>query len=128
MKWLQTLPEAQQDDLTLFAMQKRHDVATAYNKTKSELKSRRQEHMQQARRHREMLQKKAAEEREVLSKIHCIRSVEELERFFADIDDSEGSATSKNNKKLERTGTGQEESNEPKSTYHVHTRKKHTIT
>ena len=100
MKWLQTLPEAQQDDLTLFAMRKRRDVAMAYSEEQSKLKNRRQELMIQAKRRRELLEKKAAEEREALSKIHLITSVEELERLFADIDDSEGSAASKSNKKL----------------------------
>ena len=100
MKWLQTLPEAQQNVLTLFAMRKRLDVAMAYREEQSKLKNRRQELMIQAKRHTELLEKKAAEEREALSKIHPITSVEELEQLFADIDDSEGSAASKSNKKL----------------------------
>ena len=100
IKWLQTLPEAQQDDLTLFAMQKRRDVTVAYKEEQIKLKRRRQELMIQAKERRELLEKKAAEERESLSKIHLITSVEELELLFADIDDSEGSAASKSNKKL----------------------------
>ena len=92
IKWLQTLPEAQQDDLTLFAMQKRRDVTVAYKEEQIKLKRRRQELMIQAKERRELLEKKAAEERESLSKIHLITSVEELELLFADIDDSEGSA------------------------------------
>ena len=72
----------------------------AYKEEKIKLKKRRQELMIQAKKRRELLEKKAAEERELLSKIHLITSVKELELLFAEIDDSEGSAASKSNKKL----------------------------
>ena len=71
----------------------------AYKEEQIKVKRRRQELMIQAKERRELLEKKAAEERESLSKIHLITSVEELELLFADIDDSEGSAASKSNKK-----------------------------
>jgi len=70
--WLKSLPEAKQDDLTMFAMKKRADVAKAYTEEQSSLKCRRQELMLKAKRRRELLKKKAAAEKEKLSKVHII--------------------------------------------------------
>ena len=53
-----------------------------------------------AKQRREVLEKKAAAERAMLSTIHVISTVDELEQVFADIDDSEGSSNAKSKKKL----------------------------
>ncbi len=62
IKWLQSLPEAQQDELTLFAMRRRRDVVKSYSEGQSKLKKRRQELMIQVKTRREQLEKKAAKE------------------------------------------------------------------
>ena len=67
IKWLQSLPDTQQDDLALFAMRKRRDVTKTYNEKQSKLKNKQQELMIQAKTRRELLEKKAAEEKEALS-------------------------------------------------------------
>ena len=100
MKWLHSLPETQQDDLTLFAMRARHDVTKAKREDQSKLKKKRQELMSQAKTRRELLEKKAAEEKASLSKIHLITSVKELEQLFADIDNTQCSFASKDKQKL----------------------------
>ena len=100
VQWLKALPEGHQNDLTLCAMRRKQAVAKTYRQEQCEVKQRRQEAMIQAKQRRELLEKKAADEREALTKVHIITSVTELEQVIADIDASDGSVAGKNNKKL----------------------------
>ena len=100
MKWLHSLPETQQDDLTLLAMRARRDVTKANCEDQRKLKKKRQELMSQAKTRGELLEKKAAEEKASLSKIHLITSVKELKQMFADIDNTQCSSASKEKHKL----------------------------
>ncbi len=79
----------------------------AYKEEQSKLKNKRLIH---SKTRRELLEKKAAEQRETLSKIHLI-----VKRLFADIDD--GSAASKSNKKL---AVLKKQVQVRKNTYHFH--------
>ena len=66
-----TVPEGHQNDLTLCRKQA---VAETYRQEQCEVKQRRQEAMIQAKQ-RELLEKKAANEREALANVHIIITV-----------------------------------------------------
>lgn len=98
VQWLKSLPNEQQEKLTIFAMQERSEVSQAHKKEDRDIWQKRQELMVQAKRRRDLLEQKAQMERERLSTVHVISSVAELDQVFADIDDS-GESASKNCKK-----------------------------
>ena len=95
-KWLHTLPNDQQHAIVDLARKNRQQVKEDYQRTEDEQHKFRQEKMKNQR---DALQKRADEERERLSKIHVITSVEELKSMLLEIEEESISTAKKSQKK-----------------------------
>ena len=99
MQWLDSLPSDQQHDIVELARKSRVQVKKAYNNAEDDRRKFRQERMIQEKKRRDVLQKRAADERARLSKIHVIASMDELKDALSEIDEQSISASKKAQKK-----------------------------
>ena len=74
VQWLDGLPSDQQHSIVELARKSRVQVKEAYNSAEDDRRKFRQEKMIREKNHRDALQKRAAEEKARLSKIHLITS------------------------------------------------------
>lgn len=86
MQWLDILPRDQQCNIVELARKNRVKVKKAFQSAENDRSKLRQEKMIREKNCRDDLQKRAAEERERLSKIHMITSVDELKGILSEID------------------------------------------
>lgn len=86
MQWLKNLLKSSQDDITLLAMKSRRQVNLLQKEEQDDIQRKRQDKMKQSKKRRDVLDKKAAAEKEKLSGIHVINSVTELQQVLNDID------------------------------------------
>jgi E1A/CREB-binding protein len=89
VQWLDSLPSNQQRDIVELARKSRVQVRKAYNSAADDRRKFRQAKMIQEKKRRDALQKRAAEEKARLSKIHLITSVEKLQDSLSKIDSAE---------------------------------------
>ena len=88
------------NSITLLNFQGRVELKLkAYNSAEDDRRKFRQEKMIREKNHRDALQKRAAEEKARLSKIHLITSVDELKGALSEIDEESISAAKKAQKK-----------------------------
>jgi len=92
VQWLDGLPSDQQHNIVELARKSRVQVKEAYN-SEDDRRKFRQEKMIREKNHRDALQKRAAEEKARLSKIHLITSVDELKGALSEIDEESKGAS-----------------------------------
>ena len=100
-KWLHTLPNDQQHAIVDLARKNRRQVKEDfyYQRAEDDRHKFRQERMIREKNQKDALQKQAAEERERLSEIHVITSVEELKSMLSEIEEESISTAKKSQKK-----------------------------
>ena len=98
-KWLDTLPNDQQRAIVDLARQNRRQVKEDYQRAEDDRCKFRREKMIREKNRRDTLQKRAAEEKERLTKIHVVTSVEELKSVLSEIDEESISTAKKGQKK-----------------------------
>ena len=98
-KWLDTLPNDQQCAIVDLARKNRRQVKEDYRRAEDDRLKFRQEKMIRDKNCRDALQKRTAEEKERLSKIHVVTSVEELTSVLSEIDEESISTAKKRHKK-----------------------------
>lgn len=98
-QWLSTLRSDQQDGVISLARKNRQQVKDDHRKAEDERQKFRQEKMIRDKNRRDALQKRNAKEKERLSKIHLIATVEELKAMFSEIQEESISTTKKGQKK-----------------------------
>ena len=100
VQWLDTLPSDQQHDIVELARKSRVQVKKPYQKAEVERCKYRQDKMIREKNSRDALQKRAAEEKERLSKLHLIESTDELKEVLSEIDEEgKGTAAKRGQKK-----------------------------
>ena len=99
VQWLGTLPSDQQHTIVDLARKNRRQVKKAYQSAEDDRRKFRQDKMIREKNRRDALQKRAAEERDKLSKMHVITSVEELKGVLSEIDEESISTAKKGQKK-----------------------------
>ena len=98
-KWLDTLPNDQQRPIIDLARKNRRQVKEDYQRAEDDQRKFRQEKMIREKNRRDALQKRTAEEKERLLKIHAVTSVEELTSVLSEIDEESISTAKKGQKK-----------------------------
>lgn len=99
MQWLDALPSDQQHDIVELARKSRFEVKQAYKSAEEDRQKIRREKMIREKNRRDAVKQRAAEERDRLSKIHLITSVDELKGMLSEIDEESISAKKKGQKK-----------------------------
>ena len=87
MQWLNALPSDQQHDIVELARTSRIQVKKDYKSAEEDRQKFRQDKMVREKTRRDALQKRAAEEKEKLSKVHLITSMDELKGALSEIDE-----------------------------------------
>jgi len=100
IQWLNALEQEQQQNITEMAAKNRKRVHKNDQYEEKRISERRRELMLQAHEKRIQLENKAALEKERLSKIHIISSVDELDQVISNIDDMDESTQKKHHRKM----------------------------
>lgn len=99
MEWLLALPSDQQHDIVELARKSRIQVKKDHTSAEEDRRKFRQEKMVREKSRRDALQKRAAEEKDRLSRVHLITSVDELKGALSEIDEENISAAKKGQQK-----------------------------
>ena len=99
MQWLDGLPSDQQHNVVELARKSRVRVREAYKSAEEDQQKFRQEKMIREKNRRDAFQKRAAEEKDRLSTVHLISSVNELKDVLSEIDEESISEAKKGQKK-----------------------------
>ena len=99
MQWLDALPSHQQHNIVELARKSRVHVKKTYKSAEEDRQKLRQEKMIREKNHRDVLQKRASDEEDRLSKVHLITSMDELKGMLSEIDEESISAVKKGQKK-----------------------------
>lgn len=99
MQWLNTLPSDRQHDIVELARKNRIQVKKDYNSAEEDRRKFRQEKMIREKNRRDALQKRADEEKDKLSKVYLIASMDELKCALSEIDQENISTVKKGQKK-----------------------------
>jgi hypothetical protein len=100
LEWLSNLPDDQKDSIVDLAQKNRVQVRKDYRETEIEVNKLRQEKMIKEKCRRDILMKKATEEKEQLSKLYLITSPDELTTVITEIEKEKISNTRKRQKQL----------------------------
>lgn len=100
MKWLQQLPNEQQQKVLDLAVEKRSEVLKDRKEENQKRSKERQDHLLQAHIKRKALEQRAQKERDMLSQEHLITSSRELRGAISDIDKEIITISKKKAKKL----------------------------
>ena len=100
VQWLDGLPSEQQHNIVELARKSRVQVKKASKSAEDDRRKFRQEKMIRDKNRRDTLQKRAAEEKARLSKVHLVTSMHELKGVLSEIDEESISAAKKRQKKL----------------------------
>ena len=100
MQWLDALPSDQQRSIVELARKSRVQVKKAYKSAEEDRRKFRQDKMIREKHRRDALQKRAAEEKDRLSKVHLITTMDELRSMLSDIDEESISAVKKGQKSV----------------------------
>ncbi len=99
VQWLDGLPSDQQHNIVEFARKSRVQVKKAYDSAQEDRQKFRQEKMIREKNRRDAFQKRAAEEKAKLSKVHLITTGDELKGALLEIDEESITAAKKAQKK-----------------------------
>ena len=98
MQWLDALPSDQQHNIVELARKSRIQVKKAYKSAEDRQKFRQEKTIREKNR-RDALQRQAAEEKDRLSKVHLITSMDELKGTLSEIDEESISVVKKGRNK-----------------------------
>jgi len=99
MQWFNALEQQQQENVTKMACKNRKIIHKTSLEEERAIRERRRNLMLQAHEKRAELEIKAALEKEKLSKVHIISSIDELDQLLADIDEIDEESSQKKNKR-----------------------------